>query len=151
MQHLDNDYVEELVERLYAIPGDAVPKWGKLRKDALIRHLIWALRHSMGRSQKVPYVGNWFTEKVVGPVIIHGWVPMPHNIQLPRHLRDSGVVPEEPGDLETFHAMLEEYLNLVQADELTPARHPAFGEIGVDGWDRVHVLHFEHHLKQFDA
>ncbi|MBI2432796.1 MAG: hypothetical protein HYV26_08000, partial [Candidatus Hydrogenedentes bacterium] len=116
MQHFDNDFVDDVINRLRKLPPDAVPRWGTLRKDTLIEHLIWALRHSMGRSRQVPYFGNWFSRRVLGPLIIRGWMPMPHNIQLPAHLRYEGITLREPGDLETLHALLEEYLTLVQAD-----------------------------------
>jgi len=149
MKHLDMDYLEDLMARLRRIPPDATPLWGVLRRDSLIEHLIWTVKHSMGRSNQVPYVGNWFTKTIARPLILHRIVPMPRNIKFPAFLVRRGVTGREPGDDETLHALLEEYLNLVQADELRPAPHPAFGPIGVDGWDRLHVLHFEHHLKQF--
>ena len=46
-------------------------------------------------------------------------------------------------------ALLDEYLALVQSGELKTGLHPVFGDIGIDGWARVHVLHFEHHCRQF--
>jgi len=149
VRHLDGDYVEDVMGRLKQIPHDAKPAWGTLDRKGLVEHFIWTLRHSMGRSTTVPFLGNWFSRWVIGPVILHGLVPIPKNIKFPRWLTNSGFNAREPGDEETLHALLEEYLNLVQADELSPAKHPVFGEIGVDGWDRLHVLHFEHHFRQF--
>lgn len=149
LQHFDNDYVEVILRRLNHIPDSAIPRWGRLRKHTLIEHLIWSLRHSMGRSQQVPYLGNWFARRVMWPLFYRHLLPVPRNLQLPLRLQAEGVNLREPGDLETLHALLEEYLLLVQADELRTAFHPVFGDIGVDGWDRVHVRHFEHHLRQF--
>ena len=149
MHHFDGDYVEEVVVRLGRIKRDAVPQWGHLRRDTLIEHLIWSMRHSMGRSRSIPFFGNCFTRYVARPLLLAGAVSIPRNLQLPAHLREQGLMLREPGDLETLQAILEEYLSLVQADELHPAAHPAFGRLGIDGWDRFHVLHFEHHLKQF--
>lgn len=151
MRHLDIDYVEEIIVRLRAIPGDAVPRWGELRKPGLVEHLVWSVRHSMGRSQQVRYAGTWFTSHVMRPLLLHGIIRIPRNLKVPPELAARGVTLREHGDLETLHALLEEYLNLVQADELRPAMHPVLGVLGVDGWDRLHVLHFEHHLKQFGA
>lgn len=149
MRHLDGDFLDELMARLSGLDPEAVPQWGRLRGRTLLEHFVWAVRHSMGRSRKVPFVGNWFTVHVAGPLFMRAWVPVPHHLQLPKALRAQGIELLEPGDLETLHALLEEYLNLVQADELEPAWHPVFGNIGVDGWDRVHVRHFEYHLRQF--
>lgn len=149
MRHLDGDYVEELMTRLKRIPHDAKPAWGTLDRQGLVEHFIWVLRHSMGRSTTVPHLGNWATRWFLAPLVLNGWVPIPKNVKFPKWLRKTGFDGREPGDEETLHALLEEYLNLVQADELRPAKHPVFGDIGVDGWDRMHVRHFEHHFRQF--
>jgi len=145
MPHLDNDYVEQLLHRLRSIPDDGTPKWGTLRKDTLIEHLVWVVRHSMGRSKQVRFMGNWLTVNIIGPLFVRGLFPDVRNLRF----KNSDKLLREPGDLETLHALLEEYLGLVQAGELEPGPHPLFGNIGVDGWDRVHVRHFEHHCKQF--
>ena len=149
MQHFDGDYVSQLMTRLRAIPGDAVPKWGQLRRDTLIEHLTWALKHAMGRSRQIPFYGNFLTTRIVGPLFIAGFLPIPRNMKFPAKVMSQGATLREPGDLESFGALAEEYLALVQAGELDPAPHQAFGHIGVDGWDQVHVRHFEHHLRQF--
>ncbi|HPO16427.1 MAG TPA: DUF1569 domain-containing protein [Candidatus Hydrogenedentes bacterium] len=149
MRHLDNDTVNEIIQRLNNITLDTVPKWGQLRRDTLIEHLIWVVKHSMGRSKQVPFFGNWFTRRIVGPAFLTGLFPIPKNLQLPKALSAQGIVAREPGDLNTLRILLEEYLALVQADELKTGLHPAFGDIGVDGWDRIHIMHFEHHLRQF--
>lgn len=148
-RHLDADYVNEVMARLKQIPRDAKPKWGKLDRQGLVEHFIWTMRHAMGRSKTVPFLGNWFSRIVLRPIILNGLLPIPKNLPFPKWLQETGFNGREPGDEETLHALLDEYLNLVQADELTPGIHPVFGDIGVDGWDRLHVLHFEHHFKQF--
>ncbi len=151
MRHLDADFVEEIIERLGKIPEDGVPAWGELRRDSLMEHLIWAVRHSMGRSGQMPFIGNWFSTHILRRLYLGGLMPTPKNLRFPGHFAAQGITLREHGDLETLHALLEEYLNLVQADELIPAPHPFFGDLGVDGWDRMHVRHFGHHLRQFQV
>ena len=149
MQHFDGDYAEAIIRRLGNIRQDAQPRWGALSRDAMIEHLIWAMRHSMGRSRTVPFVGNGFTRHLVRPLLLAGVLPLSRNSRAARTLQRQGLQTRESGDLETLQAILEEYLGLVQADELQPAPHPTLGRLDIDGWDRFHVLHFEHHLKQF--
>jgi hypothetical protein len=149
MKHMDGQYIKEVIERLKRIPDDAKPKWGTLDKAGVIRHLIWVIHHSMGRSKQMPYLGNFITVHLVAPLVLNGFIPIPKNVKAPKHVVAAGATLQDPGDLETLQALLEEYISLVQADELKPSFHPAFGYIGVDGWDKMHVLHFEHHLKQF--
>jgi len=150
MQHFDSDYGEQLIERIRQIPEDATPLWGKMHRKDLIEHFIWVLHHAMGRSTQVPDFSNWFSRSVLKWLAMSGFLPIPKNLQLPTQLTSRGVTSQEPGDLEDLQAIIEEYLHLVQADELEPAPHPLFGPLDVDGWDKLHVRHFEHHLKQFD-
>ncbi|MDX9972182.1 MAG: DUF1569 domain-containing protein [FCB group bacterium] len=147
MPAFDHNYVEDLIDRLGSIPAGAKPAWGALDRDRLIAHLITTVRYSMGRLGTMPDRGNWFTKRVLAPLIVNGIIPIKKNVKVP------GATPRATGrdDLETLHALLEEYLQLVQADELTPPPHPFFGDLGVDGWAKMHLAHFKHHLKQFRA
>lgn len=143
----DHDFVNETIARLNRIKPDARPLWGNMTRDLMIGHLIRSVKTSMGRGPTYPFVGNWFTRRVVAPLILHGLLPIPKNVK--------GVEPLVPhqgpltGDTEALHAVLETYLDLVQSGAISPPQHPVFGDIGVDGWAKLHVLHFEHHLKQF--
>lgn len=151
MQHFDSDYAERLCARIRSIPADKAPAWGKMRRPDLVRHLIWSLKHALGRSTAVPDCSTWFTRRILKPVLLHGWLPIPRNIRLPEQLTRQGIEMTEPGDLETLQALMEEYLRRIQDDDLVPYPHPFFGKMDIDEWDRLHVLHFEHHLRQFKA
>lgn len=150
MQHFDSDYGEQLIERISQIPEDAVPQWGTMNRKDLIEHFIWALRHTIGRSTTVPDFSNWFSRIVLKHLALSGLFGIPKNMRLPSQFTDRGISSQEPGDIETLQAIIEEYLHLVQADELKPAPHAFFGPLDVDQWDKIHVQHFEHHLKQFE-
>ena len=144
MRAFDHDYVNELVARLGKLRPDAKPAWGAMSAPEMLGHLMLALRYSMGKGPKLPFVGNWATKRLLAPLILHGVLPIPKNVKLPR--MES---PLPQADLETLHMTLEEYLSRVHTGDLEPPHHPMFGDIGVDGWAKMHVRHFEHHLKQF--
>jgi hypothetical protein len=149
MRHFDYPYAEEVLARLERIPDDAVPHWGKLRKNTLIEHPIFTLQYSMGEHQPFPVLGKWYVRWFLAPLILHGILPLPKNVPIPKKWAAQGVTLRSPGDLNTLAGCMEEYLKHVQEGTLVPNPHPAFGYIGVDGWDRMHVIHFEHHLRQF--
>lgn len=148
MRSLDHDYLPKLFARIRSIPGDATPAWGRMTPSEMVAHLVATVRYSMGRSGTLPIRGTWLTRRVYGPLLLRGVVKLPKNIRAPR-LGPKGARPHVQDDFETLQALLEEYLQLVQADELACAPHPYLGHIGVDGWARFHVIHFEHHLRQF--
>ena len=145
MRPLDHDYVNELVSRLSKLRPDAKPAWGSITPERMIGHLTMTVRYSMGRVPELDVRGNWFVRHLVRPLVLNGLLRIPKNLKVP----DPGGQLFPAGDAETFHAVLDEYLTLVQSDDLEPAPHPAFGHIGVDGWAKLHVVHFEHHLRQF--
>ncbi|MBI5094268.1 MAG: DUF1569 domain-containing protein [Candidatus Hydrogenedentes bacterium] len=148
MRHLDHDYVNDLIQRVRRIPADAEPKWGSMSPQELVQHLVMTVKYSMGHAGKTKVTGGWFAKNILGPLIMHGFVKIPRNIRLPKRAIDAQR-SQEHADLETFHAVLNQYLDLVQAGEMTPEPHPFFGDIGIDGWDKMHIRHFEHHLAQF--
>jgi oxepin-CoA hydrolase/3-oxo-5,6-dehydrosuberyl-CoA semialdehyde dehydrogenase len=145
--YFDGQYVEEVLERLRSLPADAKPRWGSMTPDLLVGHLTNAIRYSMGRSGTFELHAAWLVRRVIGPYIlrpvyVNGWLPFPKNVKGFDALA-------QDDDLETLHAVLEDYLSLVQADELSPPPHPLFGDLGIEGWARLHIAHFEHHLRQF--
>ena len=94
----------------------------------------------------MPDSSNWILRRIVGPLIMNEKLRMPRNLKT---AAATGAPPNVQDDLETLHAVLEEYLGVVQTGEFNSRTHPAFGDIGVDGWAKMHVVHFEHHMRQF--
>ena len=147
--HFDHDYLTDVIKRLEQVKSDARPLWGSLTPARMIAHLIDAVRYSMGKAGDMPDKSTWFSRRVACPLVLRGIVKIPRNVKA---ATPSGpVTPPGHADVETLHAVLEDYLGLVQAGEFDPKPHPYFGQVGIDGWDRLHVLHFEHHLRQFNV
>lgn len=146
VRDFDRDFAQEMVDRLSKLPRDRPPRWGRMHAVELVPHLTHTLQYAMGRLGPLPFTGNWLTRRVVGPLVLNGTLPIPRNINLPQ---PHGAPEPDSGSLETLHAVLEDYLASVETGALRPPHHALFGDIGVDGWARLHVRHFEHHLKQF--
>jgi hypothetical protein len=147
----DHDFVNEMIARFGALDPETPPRWGRLDVPGCIAHLADTMRYSMGQGPRLPDMSNWATRTIVGPLLMRGILPIPRNVRVRKLEKAHPESPFPPADLETLHAIMEEYLALVQAGELQTRPHPVFGDIGVDGWAMMHVRHFEHHLKQFNA
>lgn len=141
MRHFDGDFVQDALGRLQHLNPQAKPAWGRLESRQVIPRLVGYLKYSMGHHGHMPYRGNWFTRHIVGPLVLHGFLPFPEN--------DCNVSSSADGGIEALQTLLQEYLSLVQAGEFSPKVHPAYGDIGVDGWAKMHVRHFQHRMKQF--
>ena len=151
MQTFDHDYAETLVERLRALPEDTKPRWGSLTPPGMVRHVTNLMRYSMGKGEECPFTGNWFSKNVIGPLLVNGIMRMPKNVKVRGMKMDQAQLAPLAGEVETFHAVLDEYLDAVQSGALLPKIHPYFGDLGVDGWAKCHVMHIEHHMRQFGA
>ena len=146
IRDFDRDYAEDIIRRLKTLPPDRKPNWGRMSATDLVPHLTQTMLYSMGRRGKRPFVGNWITRRIVGPLVVNGWVPILKNVQLgPAAASDAAGYT-----LETLQAVLDDYMAAVETGALHPEPHQLFGDIGVDGWARMHSRHFEHHFKQFD-
>ena len=149
MQHFDHNYIDHVMTRLARVEAQAPPLWGRMDRAAMVRHLADLVRYSMGQGAPLADKSTWITRRVVAPLLMHGLVRIPKNIQAtdqPRFELDEIL---EPNPDKYLLRMMQEYLDAVQADEITPHVHPAFGHVGIDGWSKLHVAHFDHHLRQF--
>ena len=147
-QQFDHDYVTESVDRLSALSQDATPAWGRMTPDALPSHLAGLVLYSMGRSAPIPDTSNWIRRNVLKRLLLAGIMSIPKNIRVSGSVAEI-LEPPKSYDVESLHALLEEYLGLILADEITPPPHPILGPFSVDDWARFHRLHFEHHFRQF--
>lgn len=148
MRRFDHHMANEVAERLRELRPDTQPAWGRLSAAGMVRHLADSLRYSMGRLGEVPSSGNFFSRYFIAPLAINGILPIPKNLRAADAFVAETTEPLE-AERESLQAVIEEYLDAVQTGEMEPAAHPFFGPIGIDAWSKMHVQHFEHHLKQF--
>lgn len=144
----DHDYVNESMERLATLAHDAQPAWGKMTPEALPTHLAGLVLYSMGRSQPIDDTSNWLQRNVLKRLLLAGVLRIPKNIKVPDRVAERLAAPK-PYDIESLHALLEEYLGSILADDIDPPPHPALGRFSVDDWACFHCRHFEHHFRQF--
>lgn len=152
MRRFDEAFAREIHARIRGLPDGAVPRWGRMRKPDLIRHLLAALRFSMGEASFgiPPQRGRWI-RKILKWLILDVQVPMIKNIRF----RDErgAVVPlmTSEGSLDDLESTLVRMARATPAEVAAPPPHPYFGELTLDEWKRLHVRHIDHHLRQFDA
>ena len=144
MRDFDRDYADDIIRRLSTLGDERKPLWGVMRAGDLVPHLTHTVLWSMNRREPPGFAGNWLTVNLLGPLAKRGWIPVVKNVKV------KGVEGNTGDTLDDLKAALREYLSAVETGAIQPAAHPIFGPLGVDGWARMHVKHFEHHFKQFD-
>lgn len=146
---LDATFGADVVRRCRGLSTGQKPLWGVLTADELVPHLIGTVRYSMGELPQAGFYGNWFTQNILPPLVYTIGMGPPKNLKSLDTQGNRVEAVSSPGDCDTLQAVIEAFIEGCGKRSFSPARHPFFGHIGFDGWARIHVLHFKHHLKQF--
>jgi len=149
MSGMDRKHAEQVLARLESVTQDAQPLWGRMTAPQLFGHLTDSLRYTMGEGPSMPFRGNWVSRTLLRPLIAGGWVAMPKNVKLPRLEGQKTRPPMREGTLDELRTVMDAYLDGFASGSLPPRMHPFFGLLPAATWNRLHVQHFKHHLKQF--
>lgn len=144
----DNAVLQEVIARLNTLRPDSQRQWGKMNVSQMLAHCSNALEVTLGeRTTKQGLMG-----KIFGPLAkksITSEKPFSRNLPT-----DPGFVIVDPVDFDKEKIRLIDKLTRVsQMDPLktAAARHPFFGKMTADEWNRLNYKHLDHHLHQFGA
>lgn len=149
MAKFDRAFIDATAKRLDKLTPESKPLWGKMTCPQMLGHLNMTIIYSMGNLPAIPAKPGWFSKHVIGPLILNGILKLPKNFTPPR---PAGMPepPLPPGNVQMLKDAMERYLKGLQEGTITKAPvHPGFGDIGPEGWGKMHVVHFDHHLRQF--
>lgn len=149
MPKYDRAFIDASVERLKRIDLDAPPEWGEMTAAQMMGHVNMMIIYSLGKLPALPSMGGWFTRNLVGPILLNGIMKMPKNLK-PKLPEGSPEPPPPPsGNIDLLTNALEMFYEGLESGEIESPPHPAFGDIGVEGWAKLHCVHLDHHLRQF--
>ena len=141
--------IDPIIARIQSIPDDREPKWGTLRKEPLVRHLIWAMEESMNTDSKVIFQGNLLFTLVIRPLLLNGFLKLPQNVKFKDGQGGEVNTLADEGGIDELRALMQTFVDRLEKGTLKTALHPVFGDLGPNGWARLHIIHFEHHFTQF--
>lgn len=137
----------ELKERLGRIAAQDAPRWGKMNGAQMFVHCRRPLELAFGeRHVKRGLVGllfgGFFKKRLVNG-------SMPFKPGLPTD--PAFLIVDEREFEEERRKLLERLAKCADQGPagLTRERHPFFGRLTPDEWDRLMWKHLEHHLRQF--
>jgi hypothetical protein len=137
--------VRTLLEQLRP---ETAARWGGMRPQEMVEHLVWAFELSTGRARVVCQMTE--TQIARARAFLASDRPMPRGFQNPTLL--GGLPPlRYPSLREAMMALDREIQSFLrQPREPDPScMHPVFGAIGIPDWQRMHYKHTYHHLQQF--
>jgi uncharacterized protein DUF1569 len=146
MRDFDQEFIADAKRRLASLAPDTKSAWGSMTAGQMVGHITKAVEYSQGKGPEGPNVGGFFGRYIAAPLILSGLLRMPKNAQAPKEMYD-GADPN--GSVDGLIEALQEFYNMARAQTLATRPHVYFGDIGVRGWSKLHVLHVEHHFTQF--
>jgi len=145
MPEYNKAFLDDTFNRFATLAPDTEPQWGSMRPPQLFAHLQTAVAYSLGKEKETPNEGGFLGRWLAGPLILSGIIKIPKNTKGPK-MYDAAAPEATLGD---FRAEAEEFLERYQAGTLPDIAHPYFGNFGVEGWKKLHIIHFQHHMAQF--
>jgi hypothetical protein len=146
---LDPRREAEVRERIARLRPDAPALWGRMSAHEMLCHLLDSCRVALGEITMTSTPGP-FRFKILRYPLVY-WLPWP-----------KGKVPTTPEFLQTspeqwdaqvgeLKAALDRFMARARDPSGRMAPSPAFGPMSSAEWSRLMYLHFDHHLRQFDA
>ena len=140
----------DYADRLRTLSADTPPQWGRMSATQMVAHLRRTVAISLGE-HAVPDHSNVFTRTVARWIAFHLMGRWPRGV-----IKAPPEYTAEPaGDFEDERrALFEAIQRFTVAAEREPDRtglSPLFGPMPLRYWQRVHGMHFEHHLRQFNG
>ena len=144
MRIFDQRFVDEASAIIRALPMDKKPQWGKMSVPQMFAHMTTAFGYALGKVPQTANEGGFFG-KIAAPLILNGIVHIPKDQKAPS-MYDAGA---PTATAEELIAVITAYHARLSDPGFSPPSHPFFGDIGVNGWSKLGIVHFEHHLRQF--
>ncbi len=136
---------QELIERINKLTPDSQSQWGKMTVDQMMSHCIAPVDFVFGNT---PMKANFFFG-LLGRMLKNKIINAPH------FKKDS---PTAPAFIRTgkydFEAtkkeLIEKTASLTQGHSVIKMeKHPFFGPMNNDDWNKLLWKHLDHHLVQF--
>lgn len=137
---------EAFIARIHLLNKDSQPLWGKMTVDQMLSHCQAPIDVAFGT---LPLRSNWFM-KLIGKLFKN------KILNANEFKKDSPTAPDfirkDRYDFEhTKTELIAKFNTFAQLGHasIKSKKHPFFGEMNYDEWDKLHAMHLEHHLKQF--
>lgn len=140
----DPETQAEIAERLASLGPDSERRWGVMRHDQLLPHLVDGLRLALRGSDRE--AKGLFSTRPMRYLLIHRVKWPPGKAKAP-DTAFQRVCEDWDADRDELLALIDRYL-ATPRDRLG-ASHPIFGAMSARDWDVLIYRHIDHHLRQF--
>jgi hypothetical protein len=137
----------QIIERIQKLTPESKALWGKMSVDQMMSHCIAPIDVAFGNLELktnaiMALLGRMLKNKV---------------INAPEFKKDSPTAPafirkEHYNFNATQTELIEKVKKFTEGTQVIKSnKHPFFGEMSYEDWDKLHWKHLDHHLKQFNV
>ncbi len=143
-----NEGVAQIRQRFSSITPDTQRLWGKMDHAQMMEHCRKVLETATGgMTVKAPLIA-----KLLGPFLKKKFL---REGKFNKNSPTGGVLKQFSGrpfdeERNLLLATLDRFSEAGREGKLTD-RHPFFGKVTTDEWDRLQHMHLNHHLEQFGS
>lgn len=139
---------QEIIDRINNLTPDSKAEWGKMTVDQMLSHCIAPIDLAFGNLNlkanfMMQLLGKMLKSKI---------------LKSPEFKKNSPTAPafirKESYDFESSKKELIEKFKKFASEghaAIKNQTHPFFGKMTYEEWDRLHYMHLDHHLKQFNC
>lgn len=142
---MDND---AFIARIQSLTKDSQPLWGKMSVGQMLSHCQAPIDLAFGDIQMrsnfiLRLMGKIFKNKILNSNEFKKNSPT-----APDFIR------KDYYDFETTKAdLIRKFSKFAELghNAIKSNKHPFFGEMSYEEWDKLHTMHLDHHLRQFEV
>lgn len=140
---LDAKYNTEILNRINSLMPDSKPVWGKMSAAQMMAHCIEGFRSAYGETKlKRNLLGVLFGGMAKKTMM--GDKPFKQGLPT-----DKSFLIKDNRDFEEEKKKLVGYIKKFDKGFITKDKHPFFGTMTTEEWDKLMAKHLDHHLRQF--
>jgi Protein of unknown function (DUF1569) len=141
----------EIIARVHAVRPDNVARFGVMTAPEMITHCVICLEAGLGLRSILP-AETFLRRTLIKAIALYAPMRWPPGFKT-RPEMDVRRNGDRPGDFVSDVAKLTQRLEEFGGRQSsgTWPRHPIFGAMSAQDWQRWAYLHTDHHLRQFSA
>jgi hypothetical protein len=140
---------QEMVKRFNSLTPSSQALWGKMNVAQMCSHCNNALKIAFGELKLKPNLIGLFFGSIAKKMVIDGDREMKKNLPT-----DKSLIMVDKGE---FEKEKQAVISIIKrfSDKgprgLANEKHPFFGKLNTEQWDKLSWKHLDHHLRQFGA
>lgn len=142
----DNVANEAMITRINKLNPDSKALWGKMKVDQMLSHCIALIDLAIGNSEiKVNFMIRIFG-RLLKKKIVNSNEFKKNSLTAPSFIRKKDYDFEK-----TKSDLINKFSSFskLKHQAIKNTKHPIFGKMGYEEWDKLQWMHLDHHLKQF--